>query len=372
MKVLLSGGSEFIREAISRELLARGHSIVSAESDAAIELREREFLVRQTIIRTSHVYGPGDELVTPLLKMIRALPAVPVHAGDEELQPIWCDDLARVLATTLERADLAKQTLEAAGPEITTMNDLFARLCEIAGRKPLRVPVPGSLELPRTGIDAIRILGVQTTPLDRALRILADALPEALPEEGVGAMLHKKFFAEIRGSRFRAAALMREFRDRVNELMPIDFAAEPGAPERIERGITLTGKLPLRGHFQVRVEVADANHVVFATLEGHPLAGIVEFTTSEEGDVVRFAIDVYDRAANWIDLIGVRTLGGPAQAANWRALVQRIIDASGGTSDGVQQQSEKLDEEEASRVEERVRRIVQERKRDESAARAAQ
>ena len=337
--------------------------------------------VQWTIVRPGNVYGPGDEVVSSILKMVRALPAVPViDSGDQEFQPIWHEDLAKILATAAERNDVAGQTLEAAGSEITSLNDLIERFREITGRSPLRVPVPSALA--QFGVDenklqmlkeknivrgtsAAHALGIETTPLDRGLRLLADALKEALPEDGFGSMEHKTFFAEIRGARHSSASLMALFRERVNDFMPIEFVAEPGAAERIVKGATLTGSLPLRGNFQVRVEVAEPTHVIFATLEGHPLAGIVEFTSSENSGVLRFAIDTWTRASNIFDWIAVRTVGAPAQDANWRAVVQRIVDASGGTSEGVQQEKEKLSEEDAARAEQRIKSLIQARKRDE-------
>jgi uncharacterized protein YbjT (DUF2867 family) len=352
-----------------------------------------EHLVEQsgldwTIIRPGNVYGPGDEVISLMLKMVRALPTVPVvDSGDQEFQPIWHDDLAKVLAAAVERSDLNSQILDAAGPEITTMNDLLERFAKITDRSPIRVPVPAALaqlamddnkltmlqekNISR-GRNAVEILRVDTTPLDAGLRRLADSLQEVLPEDGVGKLEHKRFWADIRGSKLSAPALMMQFRERVNDFMPLEFAAEPGAPETIEKGVTLTGHLPLRGNFQVRVEVTEPNHVVFATIEGHPLAGIVEFTTSEVGGAVRFSIDTFTRSSNLLDLIAARTIGSFAQSANWRAVVQRAVDASGGTSDGVHEEGEKLDGEEAAAVERRVKEMVQERKRDESALRAAQ
>lgn len=351
-----------------------------------------------TIVRPGNVYGPGDEVISMILKMVRALPAVPViDNGEQEFQPVWHEDLAKVLAETIERNDLKSQTLDAAGPEITTMNDLLRRFAAITGREPVRVPVPMVLaqlttrlasmavDLPvdgnkltmlkeknvSRGKSAVEVLGIRTTPLDDGLRTLADSMQEVLPEEGVGKLEHKRFWADMRGSKYSAPALMMFFRDRVNDFMPLEFQAEPGAPGKIEKGATLTGHMPLRGNFQVRVEVAEPNHVVFATIEGHPLAGIVEFTTSEQGDAVRFAIDTWTRASNLFDLIATRTLGGPAQSANWRAVVQRVIDASGGTSEGVQQEAEKLSEEEAEKVEARVKALVQNRKREETSESAA-
>jgi hypothetical protein len=86
--------------------------------------------------------------------------------------------------------------------------------------------------------------------------------------------------------------------------------------------------------------------------------------------VLRFAIDTWTRASNVFDWLAVRTVGAPAQDANWRAVVQRIIDASGGTSEGVQQEKEKLSDEEATRAEERIKSLVQARKREEVRANA--
>lgn len=356
--------------------------------------RDAEQLVRQsdldwTVVRPGNVYGPGDEVISLILKMVRALPAIPViDDGGQEFQPIWFEDLAKVLASAVERHDLRDRIWEAAGPDVTSLNDLLRRFAEITGRAPVRVPIPAALaqlvarfapiDLPIdenklamlaeanvvSRANALELLGIAGTTLDRGLRMLADALPESLPEEGVGALEHKHFEALIRGSRHSAASLMTMFRDRVNDFMAVEFAAEPGAPERLELGATLTGAIPLRGNFQVRVEVAEPAHVVLATIEGHPLSGIVEFTTSDSGDGVTFAIDIYARSSGFLDWIAAKTVGASAQNANWRTVVQRIIDASGGTSDGVHESKEKLSDEEATQVEKRVRRIVDKRKRD--------
>jgi uncharacterized protein YbjT (DUF2867 family) len=367
------------------------------KSDYHRSKREAEELVRSsplqwTIVRPGNVYGPGDEVISTMLKMVRALPAIPlIDGGDQKFQPIWHEDLAKILAGVVERGDLAGEVLEAAGSDITTMRELIEQFGEITGRSPVKIPLPMALvqwtsrlgsmlvEMPVDdnkltmlgetnvvrGRSAAEVVGVETTPLPDGLRKLADALKETLPEEGVGTLQHKTFFADIRGSRHKAVSLMTYFREHVNEFMPIEFAAEPGAPERIEKGATLTGALPLRGNFQVRVEVAEPTHVVFATIEGHPLSGIVEFRTEDRGDAVRFSVETWTRASNLFDWLAVRTVGAPAQDANWRAVVQHAIDSSGGTSDGVQQEKEALSDEEASRVEQRIRRIVQTRKREE-------
>lgn len=366
-------------------------------SKLAAERLVQESSLDWTIVRTGNVYGPGDEVISLILKMVRVLPAVPmIDDGKQEFQPIWHKDLARMLAAIVERSELSGQILEAAGADVTTTSDLIERFATITGRKPVRLPVPKALaqltsQLGSLAVDlpidenkltmleeknvirnrsAAEALGIATTPLDEGLRKLADTLQESLPEEGFGSLQHKRFTAVIAGSRHPAPALMTIFKERINEVMPIEFSAESGAPERVEKGATFSGSLPLRGNFQVRVEVSDPTHVVFATIEGHPLAGIVEFRGEDVAEGVRFSVDVYTRAANFLDWLAGRTLGAPAQDANWRTVVQRMIDFSGGTSEGVHQEKQTLSEDEASVVEKRVRGIVQARHREESEERA--
>jgi uncharacterized protein YbjT (DUF2867 family) len=348
-----------------------------------------------TILRFGNVYGPGDEVISLLVKMVRALPVVPViNRGDQPFQPIWHEDAGRVVVNAIERSDIARQTLEVAGPEVTTMKDLVDRLREITDRKTAHLPIPSVLAslgsralgaVTRFPIDDTKLtmlqeenvisrgkpngletFGVAGTGLDEGLRKLVDTMPEQLPEDGVGSMQHKRFWADIRGSVHSATRLMTLFRDGITDIMPIEFAAEPGAPTRVERGATMTAALPMRGNIQIRVEVVEPTRTVFATLEGHPLAGTVEFTTADEPDGVRFAIDVYTRAANVFDFVALKTVGAPAQSANWRAVVQRMVERSGGTSEGVKTEIRTLDDEEAARVEKGVRSMVQKRQRQES------
>ena len=122
----------------------------------------------------------------------------------------------------------------------------------------------------------------------------------------------------------------------------------------------------MRGNVQVRVERAEANDVVLATLEGHPIAGVVEFKTADlPGGDVRFSIDVFSRSANMLDLIALRLLGDRFQSANWRTVVERMIEASGGKSDGVKHSARTLDEDDASIIEQNIHKIVEKRQRAE-------
>ena len=358
--------------------------------------REAEEVVRRasipwTIVRPGNVYGTGDEVVSLILKLVRTAPAVPVvDNGDQQFQPVYFEDLGRFVAAVLTRDDVDGTTLEVAGDDITSMRDLLDRLRTITDRKPLRVPVPMPLATfvarlagfatPGTTIDENKLkmllednvlhgenaahrFGISLTSLQDGLRKLADRLPEQLPEAGVGSMEEKRFWADIHGAPCNAAATMRMFRDRITEIMPVEFAAEPGAPTRLEPGATLTGSLPLRGHFQVRVERVDPHRVVLATIEGHPLAGTVEFFAEDVDSALRFTIFIHTRSANLFDFIAAKTIGKVAQNANWREVVKRVVELSGGTSEKVEEAHRRLDESEAADWESSIRALVQARMR---------
>jgi uncharacterized protein YbjT (DUF2867 family) len=71
-----------------------------------------------TIIRPSLIFGPGDEFVSVLARMVRRLPAVPVLGdGQYQVQPIAVEQVAEGFARALRLPLTVGQTYEMAGPE---------------------------------------------------------------------------------------------------------------------------------------------------------------------------------------------------------------------------------------------------------------
>jgi NADH dehydrogenase len=213
------------------------------------------------------------------------------------------------------------------------------------------------------------ILGVTPTPLDEGLRILADALPEALPSEGVGTLKRKQFWADIGGSAHTPESLFALFRERFSELTPMtmDLEAEPDTPKRLEEGATLTMALPLRGNVQVRVEELTDRRATLCTLAGHPLAGAVRFIAEDRADKVRFQVEVYDRPASLVDHLMMRPFGEVLQASTWNKVVQAVVDASGGRAvDGIEHEESDLDVDQSAHIEDWLRNLVMHQRREAS------
>jgi NADH dehydrogenase len=360
--------------------------------------REAERLVTQfagnwTICRPGNVYGPGDEQISVMLRLVRGVsPLMPtIGSGDQRFQPIWWEDLARALAMVVERDDLAGQVLELAGAETTSQNDLQERMSRITGRDVQSIPVPemlaslgakavsmvgwkiplndSQLQMLREG-NTIRdgqanalteTLGITPTPLDEGLRELAALQPEQLPSDGIGTLKRKRFWVDIVGAKHSAESLFALFRTRFDDVTPVfvDAKAEPRTSDVLEEGETVTLALPMRGHVQVRVASVEPRGVTLLTLEGHPLAGAVRFLCEPRGNAVRFQVEVYDRPANVIDFIAMRALGDWLQEHTWSHVVEKMLELSGGSAPaGVQSDTASLDEKEAEAIDRWVKELV--------------
>jgi NADH dehydrogenase len=357
------------------------------------------------ILRPGNVYGPGDDVISLLLTLVRTLPVIPlIGSGDDKFQPIWVDDLVAAISESVRRTDLHGRVLELAGEERTSLNEVVDKLSEITGRSPARLPIPSFIA--SAGITMASLLGaklplnesqltmlsegnvirtpgtnaltsvfhIQPTPLDSGLRKLADTQPEQTPEKGVGMLKRKRFWVDLSGSPLTPEELFARFRVRFGELAPtlMDLRAEPGTPTILDKGTTITMSLPVRGHVQVRVVKLTPNEAVLVTLDGHPLAGAIRFLCEQISDLIRFQIQVYDRPANLADWLAMRTVGEGLQATAWESLLQEVIAESGAKLvSPVGHEDEVLDEDQAERIEEWVKELVMERKREQKGAATA-
>lgn len=411
-KVNVQGTRNLVAEAgragVPRFIYMSSLGAERGESDYHRSKRAAEELVRGfggewLVLRSGNVYGPGDEVISLLLKMVRTLPAVPVIGdGDHEFQPVWADDLGDAIALAVERRDLSARDLLLAGSERTTMNEILDHFARITDRSPPRLPVPrwlastglrmasalgvdtpvnvdqvtmlaeGNVIAPRETNALTDVLGVEPTPLREALRRLADALPEQLPSDGVGKLVRRHYWADIQGIALDADALWRRFLSRFPAIMPegtVEVGAEPGTPTRLAEGETLTLGLPMRGNVQVRVAEVAGRCATMVTVEGHPLSGTVRFRVEPRGAALRFEVTTYDRPSNLVDYVAISTVGRALKKSTWRTVVENVVRESGGEAPaGVRDESTALDDEAAERAEEWASALVMRMRREETEA----
>jgi uncharacterized protein YbjT (DUF2867 family) len=97
-----------------------------------------------TIIRPSLIFGPEDEFVSVLARLIRRSPAVPVLGdGQYRLQPVAVEQVAEGFARALRLPVTVGQTYEVGGPESYRFDELLDLIGQALGVSRVRkVHVP--------------------------------------------------------------------------------------------------------------------------------------------------------------------------------------------------------------------------------------
>ena len=111
---------------------------------------EVEQLVRQsgipfTILRAATLFGRGDLFTETIVSLaIWTWPIVWMPGGGViSMQPLWVEDLARCLVSSIDRPDLINQTISVAGEEQLHYRDIVKRALTAANRPrfPLSIPL---------------------------------------------------------------------------------------------------------------------------------------------------------------------------------------------------------------------------------------
>jgi NADH dehydrogenase len=88
------------------------------------------------VVRPTWVYGPRDVSLNRLLNFSNFLPFVPMFGdGNQAMQPVFVDDLGRVIAALAVKAEAANQLFEVGGPEVMSMNEVLKAGLAAKGRK---------------------------------------------------------------------------------------------------------------------------------------------------------------------------------------------------------------------------------------------
>jgi NADH dehydrogenase len=89
-----------------------------------------------TVVRPTWVFGPDDWALNRLLNFTNFLPFLPFFGdGKQAMQPVFVEDLGRVIADAALAPAAANQLFEAGGPDVMTMNDVLKTALEVKGRK---------------------------------------------------------------------------------------------------------------------------------------------------------------------------------------------------------------------------------------------
>jgi NADH dehydrogenase len=119
-----------------------------AESKEQAEELLRASTLRYCILRPTIILGPAAPIWKSFLALAsRGLIVLPGN-GRTRIQPIYLDDMARLLEDLLARDDFSNQLLEIGGPEVLTLDDFMQRIHRaVTGKRALILHLPLGLVL---------------------------------------------------------------------------------------------------------------------------------------------------------------------------------------------------------------------------------
>lgn len=102
-----------------------------------------------TIFRPSVIFGPGDEFITTLAKLVRLAPVIPVvGSGKSKFQPVAVDEVAGAFARALEDPTTAGRILELGGGQTYGYEEMLDVIAAKLGKKKRKVHVPVGVMMP--------------------------------------------------------------------------------------------------------------------------------------------------------------------------------------------------------------------------------
>jgi uncharacterized protein YbjT (DUF2867 family) len=117
----------------SRYIRARGQG----------EQAVRAAFANSVVIRPAVMFGPDDQFLKPLVRLLRWLPVYPMFGrGQTRLQPADVEDVAEAVARLMPGTPAQASTLECGGPRVYTWKELLESIARAENVRRILVPVP--------------------------------------------------------------------------------------------------------------------------------------------------------------------------------------------------------------------------------------
>lgn len=110
--------------------------------------KQAEELVRNSsldyvILKLSMVYGPGDNQLSKTLALVKKLPVIPIPGdGNKKIQPVYIEDVLKVILTCLEIKQFKKKVYNIAGPYPITFNEYIQLVLDSLKLKRIKIHIP--------------------------------------------------------------------------------------------------------------------------------------------------------------------------------------------------------------------------------------
>jgi NADH dehydrogenase len=185
---------EAVHVEATRRLLAAGNeagvrrfvhlSVVCSRPDPRLPYHDTKWRAEEavrasgldfTVLKPAVIYGPGDDMVTHLVRMLRFAPLFPVVGrGDSILQPVDVRDVAEAVAAALDRPRSIGGTYDVVGPDRLPLAQVVRTVADGIGLDVHIVPTP--LAVQRVAVRIMDAVSTQPLSTPAQLQMLVDGL----------------------------------------------------------------------------------------------------------------------------------------------------------------------------------------------------
>ncbi len=138
-----AGIERFIHVSVAQSPDATG---AYAQTKQEGEARARSSGLATTVLRPGLIYGPGDDALRNLVRMVRLAPLVPVPMGaGGPLPAIDVLDVAAAVSAAVQRPQTAGESIDLVGPEVLDLRTLVRRVARALDLPTIIPPLPDAL-----------------------------------------------------------------------------------------------------------------------------------------------------------------------------------------------------------------------------------
>lgn len=132
-----------------------------------------------TILRPSVVFGRDDRFLNLFANLARLFPVLPLAGAQARFQPVYVEDVAKVVWHCLTDSTAGGCTFDVAGPSVYTLRQLVEHVCALIGKRRLIIPLPERVAMLQAALMELAPAPLMSRDNVRSMRVdnVADGAP---------------------------------------------------------------------------------------------------------------------------------------------------------------------------------------------------
>ncbi len=103
--------------------------------------------LKVTMFRPSVVFGENDEFLNLFAGLLKFFPVLPLGSPDARFQPVWVEDVAHALVSSINSLATSNQTYVLVGPNVYTLRALVEFVAALTARRRLLIGLGATLSM---------------------------------------------------------------------------------------------------------------------------------------------------------------------------------------------------------------------------------